>query len=175
MRDYLNQVPKRIQMLDLASTHFQEAKISSQPFCSHRTQEKPPLKAMWRESHVRVQICWECYLPWKEAFSHHSFTVESTLGPYQRHGLYLLVANIDDSKKKKKKKGEIKLQEKKIYTDKREKRGVYHQSPCLWRQLSRCIPLCTLFVEPRVGKAQAKAGRRLEEPQELQPRLFSPG
>jgi len=49
MRDYLNQVPKRIQMLDLASTHFQEAKISSQPFCSHRTQEKPPLKAMWRE------------------------------------------------------------------------------------------------------------------------------
>ena len=54
MRDYMNQVPKRIQMLDLASTHFQEAKISSQPFCCHRTQEKPPLKAMWRESHVRV-------------------------------------------------------------------------------------------------------------------------
>ena len=54
MRDYLNQVPKRIQMLALTSTHFQEAKISSQRFCCHRTQEKPPLKAMWKESHKRV-------------------------------------------------------------------------------------------------------------------------
>ena len=139
-------------MLALTSTHFQEAKISSQRFCCHRTQEKPPLKAMWKESHKRVQICWECYLPWKEAFSHCSFTVESTLGICQRHGLYLLVANIDDSKKKK---GEIKLQENKIYTDKGEKE-VYRSSPCLWHQLSCCIPLCPLFVEPRVGKAQAK-------------------
>ena len=55
----------------------------------------------------------------------------------------------------KKKKGEIKLQEKKIYTDKGEKE-VYRSSPCLWHQLSCCIPLCPLFVEPRVGKAQAK-------------------
>ena len=121
MRNYLNQVPKRIQMLDLTSMHFQEAKISSQPFCCHRTQEKPPPKAMWKESHIRVWICWECYLPWKEEFFHHSFTVESTLGIFQRHGPFLLVANIDDSKKKKK--GDIELQQKKIYTDKRGKGG----------------------------------------------------
>ena len=59
------------------------------------------------------------------------------------------------TQKKKKKKGEIKLQEKKIYTDKGEKE-VYRWSPCLWHQLSCCIPLCPLYVEPRVGKAQAK-------------------
>ena len=47
---------------------------------------------------------------------------------------------------------------------------------CLQRQLSHCVSLYTLFAEPTVDRsANGEAGRKWEEPKELQMRFFSPG